>query len=464
MSESVVRIAVVGHTNTGKTSLLRTLTRNVDFGDISARPGTTRYVEGTVLLIGGKARIELYDTPGMEDSVTLLSLLGDSDGSGEDIDRVRAFLDSAAAYGDLEQEAKVLRQTSASDILLYVIDAREPMLGRHRDELTILGYCARPLVPVLNFTAGGDSRETEWRAHLARIGLHAVVAFDTVLFDRQDERRLFEAMQALLASQYQLFETLIAEREASWDAIRHATTAALADVLIDAAAATVRLRANDSEALRAQGEILRNRVREREEVHVRHVLEVFAFRGSDLVALDLPIRDGRWQMDLFAPEALRDFGLTAGGGAMKGAAIGLGIDVFTGGLSLGMAATLGATLGALWTTFDRFGRRMLDRLRQRVELRINDNTLRILAARELDLIRVLMRRGHASLATIEVQQTDTLVPWQGRPLPLVLRRARYRCDWSTLNGGTQRDVADDPDRRAALHGLQTELLRHLERS
>ena len=30
--------AVVGHTNTGKTSLLRTLTRDVGFGQVSDRP------------------------------------------------------------------------------------------------------------------------------------------------------------------------------------------------------------------------------------------------------------------------------------------------------------------------------------------------------------------------------------------------------------------------------------------
>ena len=46
MSAPPIQVAVVGHTNTGKTSLLRTLTRNAEFGEISSRPGTTRHVEG----------------------------------------------------------------------------------------------------------------------------------------------------------------------------------------------------------------------------------------------------------------------------------------------------------------------------------------------------------------------------------------------------------------------------------
>ena len=35
-----LKLAVVGHTNVGKTSLLRTLTRDVGFGEVSHRPST----------------------------------------------------------------------------------------------------------------------------------------------------------------------------------------------------------------------------------------------------------------------------------------------------------------------------------------------------------------------------------------------------------------------------------------
>ncbi|WP_241130446.1 GTPase, partial [Achromobacter xylosoxidans] len=41
MTERVINVAVVGHTNTGKTSLLRTLTRDTSFGDVADQPGTT---------------------------------------------------------------------------------------------------------------------------------------------------------------------------------------------------------------------------------------------------------------------------------------------------------------------------------------------------------------------------------------------------------------------------------------
>ncbi|MCR7552390.1 DUF3482 domain-containing protein, partial [Pseudomonas aeruginosa] len=90
------------------------------------------------------------------------------------------LLDSNEARGRFEQEAKVVRQLLASDAGLYVIDAREPVLAKYRDELAVLAGCGRPLLPVLNFVASPQHREEEWRAALARLGLHALVRFDSV--------------------------------------------------------------------------------------------------------------------------------------------------------------------------------------------------------------------------------------------------------------------------------------------
>src|SRR5690606_13306809 len=140
MNGHPVRIAVVGHTNTGKTSLLRTLTRDPDFGTVSDSPSTTRHVEAVALLSHGTPLIELYDTPGMEDAMTLLDYLDRLQQPGERPDgpaRIARFLETREAAQRFEQEAKVLRQLLASDAALYVIDARDPVLGKHRDELEI---------------------------------------------------------------------------------------------------------------------------------------------------------------------------------------------------------------------------------------------------------------------------------------------------------------------------------------
>ena len=131
-----LKLAVVGHTNVGKTSLLRTLTRDVGFGEVSHRPSTTRHVEGARLSVDGEALLELYDTPGLEDAIALLDYLARLDRPGERLDgpaRLARFLDGSEARQRFEQEAKVLRQL----LILhgrYVCQARKPRCGSCRIE------------------------------------------------------------------------------------------------------------------------------------------------------------------------------------------------------------------------------------------------------------------------------------------------------------------------------------------
>ncbi|PZQ67557.1 MAG: DUF3482 domain-containing protein, partial [Variovorax paradoxus] len=145
-----LRIAVVGHTNVGKTSLLRTLTRRVDFGEVSERPGTTRHVERVDLRIDGRPAVRFFDTPGLEDAVTLLAHVAGLEGASRP-ERIRRFLGGPEAHGAFEQEAKVLRTLLEVDAAFLVIDTRESPLPKYRDEIELLNSCARPVMPVLNF-------------------------------------------------------------------------------------------------------------------------------------------------------------------------------------------------------------------------------------------------------------------------------------------------------------------------
>ena len=157
-----LKTAVVGHTNTGKTSLLRTLLRDDAFGEVQNAAATTRHVEEAAIGAGGETLLLLYDTPGLEDAGGLLDWLEEHTSSREEgIDRIRRFLDSDAAAEAFSQEAKVLRQLLASDCGLYVIDAREPVLPKYRDELTVLSWCAKPLMPSISKARCGCGRT--WR-------------------------------------------------------------------------------------------------------------------------------------------------------------------------------------------------------------------------------------------------------------------------------------------------------------
>ncbi len=433
----VLKVAIVGHTNTGKTSLVRTLTRDAEFGEVSDRPATTRHVEGTVLLVDGKPLVELYDTPGLEDPIGLLEQLDRMRGDRRHdwIEVVRAFLDSPAAQGDYAQEAKAIRQVLASDVALYVVDARDRVLGKHRDELEILGRCARPVLPVLNFVASPEARTDEWREHLSRVNMHAVAEFDTVVLNEFAEQRLFEKLLTLLDRFRPTLDALIEERQRQRGELVRSAAELLADLLIDVAAYVVIVPEQDVDRAETVMEQLKQAVRRREQQCVTALLELFRFRPDDYEAETVPVEQGQWGMDLFNPASLRQFGIRAGSGAAAGAAAGLAIDAMTGGMSLGAAAVLGAALGALWGSVATHGRRIADVFRGFTELRVQEATLKLLAAREMELIQALLRRGHASQDKLRLQAeaASKRAEWASRPVPDVLLEARINADWSRLN-------------------------------
>ncbi len=431
--QDAIRIAVVGHANTGKTSLMRTLLRDTRFGVVSNHPGTTRHVEGGALVVGEQAVISLFDTPGLEDSIALLESL-ESFFPGERVDgieRLRHLLDRADEFPGFQQEAKVIRQLLQSDLLFYLIDCREPVLGKYRDELTILSYAARPVIPVLNFVAAAGARPDLWREQLARLGLHATVEFDTVVFSFEGEKRLYQKIQSLLGERYEQVQELIDDRLQQLEQVWQAAARSSAELLVDVAA--YRIEAGEEAAeLKAQTLVMQKKVRKAEAACSKMLLQLFGFSGSDLEAGQLPVKGGRWQMDLFDSRNLAQFGIKAGSAAMKGAAAGASLDVLSGGLSLGMGTALGAAAGVLWSGGRRFGKDIAVRLRGHQQVCVDEPTLQILWFRQQQLLTALLDRGHAAVQPLQLKQGSAALPgkWQRW-----LGRCRNNAQWSSIGPG-----------------------------
>lgn len=443
MSADPVRLVVVGHTNTGKTSLLRTLTRDTRFGEVSDRPSTTREVSRVDLLADGCAQVSLFDTPGLEDPMGLLEFLGAQARNDPDpVAVIDAFLNGDHDAGRYEQEAKVLRQLRRSDAALVVIDVREPVLARHREELRLLSQCGRPLLPVLNFLGGTEARTPQWREAISRLGLHVSAEFDTVAFDAAAEGRLFGKLGLLLESRAPAFTALRAARQQEREALLDAAAQRVAQLLIDAAALEHRGPADHDQAEQAQA--LRQVVREAETATVADLLALFRFELGAYEPPDLPIEQGRWALDLFDPEALRVLGIRTGSAVAAGAAAGVSVDAMLGGASLGAGAVIGAVGGTAWSLYQSWGRRWVDGWRGYRVLRVEEVTLALLAARQLGLLQALLGRGHASTAAVVVSGVQG---WPDPALREVVLRARSHPAWSRLNGGEpdpggRREIAD----------------------
>ncbi len=410
-SHSLLNIAVVGHTNTGKTSLIRTMLRSTEFGVIEDAAGTTRHVEQATISADNEPVLNLYDTPGLEDSRALFAHIKKLQAKSRLLlpaQVLEQFATRIAINDPLEQEAKVIRQVLRSDILLYVIDVREPFLEKYRLELDILTQSAKPIIPVFNFIAGHQAELAKWRQHLAAFNMHATLEFDTVVFSFEAEKRLYQKIQTLVESHYTSLQKLIDCRAKLWHQLCVSGAKRITELIVNVACY------RESKAIHKNlitdslvEDRLHNFVRKAEQKCLHDLLAIFNFSEKDVAIQKIPVSNGQWQLDIFAPGILKAYGLDVGSAAAKGAAAGAGIDLMVGGMSLGAASALGALAGAGWSTFKRYGDEIKATVKGAKWQCADEVTLQILYLRQKLLLKKLMHRGHAAQETVQVDKADS---------------------------------------------------------
>ena len=431
-----IRIAVVGHTNAGKTSLLRTLSRRVDFGEVSDRPGTTRHVESIDLRAEGRVAVRFFDTPGIEDAVALqehLHLPSAAPADASPAERVRRFLAGPEAHGVFEQEAKVLRTLLGADAAFLVIDVRAPVLPKYRAEVALLHACARPVLPALNFVRDGAGREADWRALLADAGLHAVVRFDATAPFTGAERELYQDLGTLLPAHRATLQRVVQALGAEADARREAAHHEVASLLVRCTALRRNVPDASAAAVQSAAEALQAEVRQAAQHCIDALLALYGFRAGDADEAPLPHLEGRWQMDLFSPEALKAAGLRLGAGTAAGAAVGVVADIALAGLSLGAGAALGGAIGgAVSQGWGPLGRKVWNRARGVRELTVDDAALALLVRWQQLLLQALEQRGHADPQRLQAisPPPDETAAGSATAAMRAARPARSHPDWA----------------------------------
>ena len=416
-------LAVVGHTNTGKTSLMRTLLRDSRFGEVQNAAATTRHVAQAALGDGVETWLYLHDTPGLEDAGGVLDWLEENTSpQHEGIERLQQFLDSAAVQNEWAQEAKVLRQVLASDAALYVVDAREDVLPKYKDELTVLSWCAKPVMPVFNFIHGQNM--DEWQTLLARRSLHVSSRFDTVAFDFSGEMVLWQQLATLLG-QPPALSVLTAFRQQEWQQLERQAYVLVAQFLVDAAACVRQF--EDKSRSQAVLEEMQTAVAAHESSLHQQLFALYRFYYSDADIQGQQVLRA-FRQNPFDAELLKDYGIRTGKAAATGALLGLGVDALTLGTSLGLGATIGGVLGGLAGNWQV----LYDKIQGIETLMIDNATLTLLAARSLHLLQTLKSRGHAATNSV-VLQDKVALPWKADALPKVLQQARLQPKWSALN-------------------------------
>ena len=371
MTEAVQPIlAVVGHPNKGKSSLVATLAEDDSVG-ISPTPGTTLRSRAYPMRVDGRLLYTLVDTPGFQRARKVLGWLEAraAETGATAADRPGLIAEFLRAPGHAERfpdEVELLTPLAAGAGILYVVDGGVPYGPEYEAEMEILRWTGRPSLAVIN-PIGSRAHVAEWERALGQF-FRVVREVDALRADFSTRRRLLMAFGELESD----WRAPIEEAVRALDAVRASqrSTAAwhIAQLLADALALVVERRVEmneDPSSLARELEVeYKQKLARIEARHRETVQRLYGHRSLEARASQLELLEA----DLFSEGTWLRFGLSRRDlvtvGAVGGATTGGVLDVALGGASFLLGAVAGAAIGGVlgWLGADRLAElRVIDR-------------------------------------------------------------------------------------------------------
>ena len=348
-----IDLALISHTNVGKTTLARTLLRR-DVGEVLDRAHVTEVSEVFSLLEVDGDALRLWDTPGFGDSARLLRRLrAETNPMGWFLHQVwDRFADRPLWCS--QQAARTIRDEA--DVVLYLVNAAEEPedAGYARLELELLTWIGRPVLILLNQVgevAPGSpealSLEEAWRRHgEAWPVVREVLSLDAFTRCWVEEGLLLRRVAAVLEGRPgEAMERLAQAWEDRNRKLFERSRSRLADYLARALGDWETL--SGSRASRAEKKQAMGALAERLEGETRELMDAL-IRDHGLEGRSSRALDSR--MDAYLVSGTTELTVQQGallGGAVSGALGGLAADFLAGGLTFGGGLVAGAILGAL---------------------------------------------------------------------------------------------------------------------
>ncbi len=404
MSGKILKIAIVGHTNTGKTSLIRTITRERNFGEVRNEASTTIDV-AEIKRSSDQLTLTYIDTPGIEDAMGVLDLLENRYPSRtrmEEADNLLRFANDPEVETEFEQEVKVIKQLFEADLTCYIVDCRLPFLPKFDDELTLIEKTHRPILPILNFIQG--EYLDIWKQHLKAHGIHHYLEFDTIM--PPQKRRFYEQIAIMFPELYQEIMACIQLEEIAEQTRFHTAMELCANFYLNLMTLQVKKKrgTNADKIMKS----LNQSIEKLEQSTLQNLLNCYQFNKEDIAYFAVAVEGSQYEQELFTSENLIDFSVQFGKGAGVGAGLFAGIDALAGFTTLGAASATGAILGGLAASFKHYGSSLMDHLQDLETFCVNDEAIAHLLSRMLYMVGALSGRSHAELTPIYLNQIKDL--------------------------------------------------------
>ncbi len=353
MALATPTLAIMGHPNAGKSSVVATLTEN-DRIQIDKRAGTTTTADRYPVVIDGTKVVEFIDTPGFQNPSYILEWF---EAHPDEVDLARAFVDAHCADPLYVHDCSLLRPVAEGAGIILVVDGSKRMKEKDRTEVELLRLTGRPRMAILNNTTNVTEYMDQWQDSLNK-AFNAVREFNAHRATYDERMRLMRALKTIDQRWEDRIDETIEAFARDWDRRMEQTVTSILALLKDALAlkVTETVQTKDRTSVVEQ-ERIREKLTQSFEDGLRH-LEV---KAQDEVRAHF--RHNVWnispesilQKDLFSEEVGRTLGLSrrqlALVGAAAGATTGATIDLSTGGTTLGAAALLGAATGGALSIF-----------------------------------------------------------------------------------------------------------------
>ena len=355
MTHDIPVLAIMGHPNAGKSSVVATLTEN-DRIDIDKRAGTTTSSDVYPVIIDGRTIMEFIDTPGFQNPTDILEWFQSHQ---DEIDLAGAFVTAHRDDPLFSHDRALLEPISQGAGIILVVDGSKRIKEKDRTEMELLRLTGRPRMAVLNNLSTLQKHMPAWQDALSRT-FNSVREFNAHRATYAERIRLLQALKGIDQRWEPQLEATIETFKGDWGQRIDQTVTPMLTLLKDALALkTSRVLKVEEVASNAEREAIRERMSEAFQDDLRR-LEVKA-QGE----IRAHFHHNVWNLapesllkkDLFSAEVEQSLGLNkqplmvvgAAGGAATGAAIDLGV----GGLSFGTGALLGAVAGSALGAFGK---------------------------------------------------------------------------------------------------------------
>jgi GTPase Era involved in 16S rRNA processing len=340
-------LAIMGHPNAGKSSVVATLTEN-DRIAIDKRAGTTTTTDEYPVIIDGRTVMTFIDTPGFQNPSDILEWFQTH---ADEPDLAGAFV---AAHGDdpmFSHDCALLRPVAAGAGIILVVDGSKRIKEKDRTEMELLRLTGRPRMAILNNLSKVDKHIPAWQDALNK-SFNSVREFNAHRATYAERIALLGALKAIDQRwEPMLDETIRAFRD-DWARRIEQSADTILQLMKDALGKRVTrvvkvddIKSDDQRAAIQQQltEALQQALRQLETEAQQRIRAHFRHNVWDVPATSLLAKD------LFSEEVEQALGLRqrqlAMAGAAAGAVSGGAIDLGVGGLSFGTGALIGGIVG-----------------------------------------------------------------------------------------------------------------------